>query len=270
VVDEAQNVKNAGTRQARAIRALPAARRVAMTGTPVENRLSELWSIMEFLNPGLLGSENGFRSRFALPIERYGDEDAAGRLRRLTQPFLLRRVKTDRAIIKDLPDKLEMKVFCNLTREQASLYQAVVDRARRTSRTWCCASLERRPPRPAGVPFRARWPRCTGRWPATPRGAPWSGRIGPSPRPRRRRGGLRRRRPGRRRRPHRLPGAGGRGARRGRGWWCRREARAGCGGAESATPHGLRSGMWMSSSSAASRSGVHEPKKPSLSIGVAS
>lgn len=127
VVDEAQNVKNAGTRQARAIRALPAPRRVAMTGTPVENRLSELWSIMEFLNPGHLGSERGFHSRFALPIERYGDEDAAGRLRRLTRPFLLRRVKTDRTIIKDLPDKFEMKVFCNLTREQASLYQAVVD-----------------------------------------------------------------------------------------------------------------------------------------------
>ncbi len=127
VVDEAQNVKNAGTRQARAVRAIPAPRRVAMTGTPVENRLSELWSIMEFLNPGLLGSESGFRSRFALPIERYGDQDAAGLLRRVTQPFLLRRVKTDRTIIKDLPDKLEMKVFCNLTREQASLYQAVVD-----------------------------------------------------------------------------------------------------------------------------------------------
>jgi hypothetical protein len=127
VVDEAQNIKNAGTRQARAIRALPAERRVAMTGTPVENRLSELWSIMEFLNPGLLDTEGGFRSRFVLPIERYGDDDAAGLLRRLTQPFLLRRVKTDRTIIKDLPKKLEMKVFCNLTREQASLYQAVVD-----------------------------------------------------------------------------------------------------------------------------------------------
>jgi non-specific serine/threonine protein kinase len=127
VVDEAQNVKNAATRQARAVRALPAERRVAMTGTPVENRLTELWSIMEFLNPGLLGSERGFRARFAVPIESYGDENAAGLLRRLTRPFLLRRVKTDRTIIRDLPDKLDMKVFCNLTREQASLYQAVVD-----------------------------------------------------------------------------------------------------------------------------------------------
>jgi non-specific serine/threonine protein kinase len=127
VVDEAQNVKNAATRQARAVRALPAGRRVAMTGTPVENRLTELWSIMEFLNPGLLGSERGFRARFAVPIESYGDENAAGLLRRLTRPFLLRRVKTDRTIIRDLPDKLDMKVFCNLTREQASLYQAVVD-----------------------------------------------------------------------------------------------------------------------------------------------
>ncbi len=127
VLDEAQNVKNPGTRQAQAVRALPAARRVALTGTPVENRLSELWSIMEFTNPGLLGSATAFRSRFAVPVERYGDEAAAERLRRLTGPFILRRLKTDRSIIADLPAKLEMKVLCNLTAEQASLYQAVVD-----------------------------------------------------------------------------------------------------------------------------------------------
>ena len=98
-----------------------------MTGTPVENRLSELWSIMQFLNPGLLGSEKGFRERFAIPIERDGDDEAAEQLRRITGPFVLRRLKTDRSIIADLPDKLEMKEFCTLTREQASLYQAVVD-----------------------------------------------------------------------------------------------------------------------------------------------
>ena len=98
-----------------------------MTGTPVENRLSELWSIMQFLNPGLLGSEKGFRERFAIPIERDGDDEAAERLRRITGPFVLRRLKTDRSIIADLPDKIEMKEFCTLTREQASLYQAVVD-----------------------------------------------------------------------------------------------------------------------------------------------
>ncbi|MBO0714244.1 MAG: DEAD/DEAH box helicase, partial [Acidimicrobiales bacterium] len=127
VLDEAQNVKNSETRQAKAVRRLSSRHRVALTGTPVENRLSELWSIMEFLNPGLLGSERGFRERFAAPIERYGDDEAAGVLRRCTGPFVLRRLKTDRSIIADLPEKLEIKVYCNLTKEQASLYQAVVD-----------------------------------------------------------------------------------------------------------------------------------------------
>ena len=126
VCDEAQNIKNAGTRQARAVRSLPATSRIALTGTPVENRLGELWSIMEFTSPGLLGPAEKFRTSFAVPVERHGDEDAADRLKRLTSPFILRRVKTDRAIISDLPDKIEMKVWCNLTPEQASLYQATV------------------------------------------------------------------------------------------------------------------------------------------------
>jgi SNF2 domain-containing protein/SNF2 helicase protein/helicase-like protein len=126
VCDEAQNIKNAGTRQARAVRSLPAASRLALTGTPVENRLGELWSIMEFTSPGLLGPAEKFRTSFAVPVERHGDEDAADRLKRLTSPFILRRVKTDRSIISDLPDKIEMKVWCNLTAEQASLYQATV------------------------------------------------------------------------------------------------------------------------------------------------
>ncbi len=126
-LDEAQNIKNPQARQTQAIRRLPAAQRVALTGTPVENRLSELWSILSFLNPGLLGSEKGFREAFAVPIERHGDEEAAQTLRRATGPFILRRLKTDKTIIADLPDKLEMKVYCNLTREQATLYQAVVD-----------------------------------------------------------------------------------------------------------------------------------------------
>ncbi|MER7001940.1 DEAD/DEAH box helicase [Dactylosporangium sp. NPDC000555] len=127
VLDEAQAVKNAATKQAAAVRRLPARHRVAVTGTPVENRLADLWSIMEFANPGLLGSATKFKERYAEPIERFGDADAAARLRRITQPFVLRRLKTDRAIISDLPEKLEMDVVCSLTREQASLYQAVVD-----------------------------------------------------------------------------------------------------------------------------------------------
>ena len=126
VCDEAQNIKNHATKQARAVRGLPAAARIALTGTPVENRLSELWSIMEFTNPGLLGSAEKFREKFAIPIERHGSEDAARALKRVTQPFVLRRLKTDKTIISDLPDKQEMKVWCNLTPEQASLYAATV------------------------------------------------------------------------------------------------------------------------------------------------
>ncbi|MEU5905448.1 SNF2-related protein [Micromonospora sp. NPDC047527] len=127
VVDEAQAIKNASTRQAEAVRALPARQRVAVTGTPVENRLADLWSIMQFANPGLLGPAATFRKRFAEPIERHGDAEAAERLRRITGPFVLRRLKTDSSIISDLPEKLEMEVLCNLTAEQAALYQVVVD-----------------------------------------------------------------------------------------------------------------------------------------------
>ena len=126
VCDEAQNIKNHATRQARAVRALPAATRIALTGTPVENRLSELWSIMEFTNPGLLGPAGKFREKYSVPIERHASADAAQALKRLTQPFVLRRLKTDKTIISDLPDKQEMKVWCNLTPEQASLYAATV------------------------------------------------------------------------------------------------------------------------------------------------
>ncbi|MFI0357043.1 DEAD/DEAH box helicase [Actinomadura sp. 9N407] len=127
VCDEAQALKNSGTRQARAVRSIPARTRLALTGTPVENHLTELWSIMEFANPGLLGPRSAFRERFAIPIERNGDERAALALRRATQPFVLRRLKTDKSIISDLPEKQEIKVYCNLTTEQASLYQATLD-----------------------------------------------------------------------------------------------------------------------------------------------
>jgi hypothetical protein len=127
VLDEAQNVKNAVAATARAARALRAEHRFALTGTPVENRLAELWSILEFANPGLLGPLETFKRQYAVPIERYGNDEAALRLRRIAGPFLLRRVKSDPAILPDLPPKNEMKVICSLTREQASLYQAVVD-----------------------------------------------------------------------------------------------------------------------------------------------
>jgi SNF2 family DNA or RNA helicase len=126
VLDEAQNVKNASTRAAQAARAINARWRVALTGTPVENRLADLWSIFQVINPGYLGSAEEFRREFALPIERASDADAASRLKSLTAPFILRRVKTDRTVIADLPEKHEMKVYCSLTREQATLYEAVL------------------------------------------------------------------------------------------------------------------------------------------------
>ena len=127
VLDEAQNIKNPTAKQSIAVRDIESEFRIALTGTPVENRLSELWAIMDFLNPGYLGPLNFFKRRFATPIERYGDTDSLKTLRSLVQPFLLRRLKTDRAIIQDLPDKQEMTVFCGLTPEQARLYQKVVD-----------------------------------------------------------------------------------------------------------------------------------------------
>jgi len=127
VLDEAQAVKNNRSQAARAVRRLHAGQRVALTGTPVENRLAELWSLMDFLNPGLLGPAEQFRARYAIPVERHGQTEPAERLRTITRPYVLRRLKTDPAIISDLPEKIEIKQYCRLTTEQASLYQSVVD-----------------------------------------------------------------------------------------------------------------------------------------------
>jgi non-specific serine/threonine protein kinase len=127
VLDEAQKIKNTDAKRTQAIRAVSAHHRFALTGTPVENRLSELWSIMEFCNPGLLGSQTAFREEFSRPIERYGDEQKTEQLRRLIRPFILRRSKTDETIIDDLPEKIEVKEYCNLTEEQATLYKAATD-----------------------------------------------------------------------------------------------------------------------------------------------
>jgi SNF2-related domain/SNF2 Helicase protein/Helicase conserved C-terminal domain len=129
ILDEAQNIKNSASAQAQAARGLNASHRFALTGTPVENRLAELWSILAFSLPGLMGSLEQFRRRFAVPIERYRDDRAADELRRLIRPFVLRRLKSDPAILPDLPPKQEMAVVCTLTREQATLYQAVLDQA---------------------------------------------------------------------------------------------------------------------------------------------
>lgn len=127
VVDEAQHVKNVRTAAARALRALPARHRIALTGTPVENRLEDLRAVMDLVNPGLLGTASSFRARFAEPIERDQDRDAVERLNRLTRPFLLRRLKTDPAVAADLPEKTELTVRANLSTEQAGLYQAILN-----------------------------------------------------------------------------------------------------------------------------------------------
>jgi len=124
-LDEAQKIKNPYAASTLAIRSLAAPHRVALTGTPIENRLSELWSIMEVLNPGLLGTASEFRDRFAMPIEKLVDHDRAGQLRKLIQPFILRRTKSDPLIAGDLPEKMEMKVYCNLSPEQAAMYQQI-------------------------------------------------------------------------------------------------------------------------------------------------
>jgi SNF2 family DNA or RNA helicase len=129
ILDEAQNIKNPETKQAKAARTLKADCHIALTGTPVENHVGDLWSIMEFLNPGFLGTQAEFKQRFFVPIQAMRDAEATERLKRLTSPFLLRRLKTDKQVIADLPDKLEMKVFCTLTKEQASLYTAVLREA---------------------------------------------------------------------------------------------------------------------------------------------
>lgn len=129
IFDEAQQIKNASSKGARAARTLEARVKFALTGTPIENRLSELWAILDLTTPGLLGNQKRFNRRFAVPIERWHDKDAATRLRRLIAPFVLRRQKNDPDVSVDLPPKTEMTVHCALTREQATLYRATVDEA---------------------------------------------------------------------------------------------------------------------------------------------
>ena len=122
ILDEAQAIKNPGTKQTRAAKALTAHARIALTGTPVENRLGDLWSIFDFLNPGLLGTAKDF-TRYTKQLDARGYAP----LRELIRPYLLRRLKTDRSVISDLPDKTELTAYCALSRKQAALYQQAVD-----------------------------------------------------------------------------------------------------------------------------------------------
>ncbi|MBM5818122.1 MAG: DEAD/DEAH box helicase, partial [Cyanobacteria bacterium K_Offshore_surface_m2_239] len=137
VIDEAQAIKNPAAKQSQAARDLARPRkqtrfRVALTGTPVENRVSEIWALMDFLNPKVLGDEGFFRQRYRLPIERYGDMSSLRDLKARVGPFILRRLKTDKTIISDLPEKVELREWVGLTPEQAKLYRKTVDESLET------------------------------------------------------------------------------------------------------------------------------------------
>jgi non-specific serine/threonine protein kinase len=125
VLDEAQAIKNPAARQTKMVKQLRADTRIALTGTPVENRLGDLWSIFDFINPGLLGSSKQFSSFAKSLVDR--PNNPYGPLRELIRPYILRRLKTDRSVIPDLPDKTEVKAFCSLSRRQAALYQQAVE-----------------------------------------------------------------------------------------------------------------------------------------------
>jgi SNF2 family DNA or RNA helicase/uncharacterized Zn finger protein len=127
IIDEAQNIKNPNTDQTKAVKKLNAEVRIAMTGTPVENRLSEYWSIFDFINKGYLGDPNHFQDEFTIPIQMNHDKEKLKIFKKITQPFIIRRLKTDKNIIDDLPDKIENNLYCSLTKEQVSIYQNVID-----------------------------------------------------------------------------------------------------------------------------------------------
>jgi uncharacterized Zn finger protein/superfamily II DNA or RNA helicase len=129
IIDEAQNIKNASTAQTKAVKALRAGNYIAMSGTPVENRLSELWSIMDFSMPQYLGNVSDFTKTYGVPIEKYQSKEKAELLKKVTAPFIMRRLKTDKSIISDLPDKIELNSFASLTSEQAGLYEKTVQNA---------------------------------------------------------------------------------------------------------------------------------------------
>ena len=125
VIDEAQNIKNPEIAQTKSVKKIDAPVKIAMSGTPVENRLMEYWSIFDFANPGYLGNTNWFNEEYARPIEINQDKKRLDKFRKITSPFIMRRVKSDKSIISDLPDKIENNQYCNLSKEQASLYKSI-------------------------------------------------------------------------------------------------------------------------------------------------
>ncbi|MCW3807216.1 DEAD/DEAH box helicase [Plebeiibacterium marinum] len=143
-IDEAQNIKNPGTEQTKAVKKLKADVKIAMSGTPVENRLSEYWSLFDFVNKGYLGSAKFFKKAFASPIENDNNGEQLERFRKITEPFILRRLKTDKSIISDLPEKIEHDCFIELAKEQTALYQNVVDSMMETLENTEEDSIERK------------------------------------------------------------------------------------------------------------------------------
>ena len=127
IVDEAQNIKNPDTAQTLAIKMLKSDIKIAMTGTPVENRLTELWSIFDFINKGYLGSLKDFQKSYAIPIERFKETSRAAKLKMSVSPFVLRRLKTDKHVITDLPEKMVLNEYCYLTKPQAVLYEKTLN-----------------------------------------------------------------------------------------------------------------------------------------------
>ena len=127
VIDEAQNIKNPSTAQTKAIKKIKASVKIAMSGTPVENRLSEYWSIFDFTNKGYLGSLSNFKKNFAKPIEIDRDQEQLDIFKKITEPFIMRRLKSDKTVINDLPEKIEKDQFCKLTPQQTAIYQNVLD-----------------------------------------------------------------------------------------------------------------------------------------------
>ncbi len=126
VIDESQNIKNPGTAQTKAVKKIKAPVKIAMSGTPVENRLSDYWSVFDFANKGYLNNLKKFKENYAKPIETERDKKQLARFRKITAPFILRRLKSDKSIIKDLPNKIEKDQFCKLTKEQTAIYENVV------------------------------------------------------------------------------------------------------------------------------------------------
>jgi SNF2 family DNA or RNA helicase len=123
IIDEAQNIKNHDTAQSKAVKSIPANIRIAMSGTPVENRLTEFWSIMDYTNKGYLGTVKAFKDDYANPIQVFNDENVATKFRKITAPFMMRRMKNDKTIISDLPDKIEQNQYALLSKQQAALYE---------------------------------------------------------------------------------------------------------------------------------------------------